>query len=266
MSLVAAARELYGSENWAFTNGVPLMGDRAEALIHRVGDAFGYDEDKLRRCLALVNPETCQPASIYRGDETALWKRVRRLDRGVFEARCPPSTQAEIAKQIEAYRRLSPPSSNPSNLQNSTLIQLRDWYRVARAMEAPDSALDTIKTIGQRVADGKPMTRKHRELMQQQIQSYGQQVNMVIQQAGRILETIGQRNATGNIFEGRTYRIESPFEGSLQISAQHWGTLLLVEADTIQICRLGKGDFEKFERFMQCLSPQSYPSRPLELV
>ncbi|WP_196358210.1 bifunctional DNA primase/polymerase [Nodosilinea nodulosa] len=183
MSLVVAARELYGSENWAFANRVPLRGDgptgpvsdqRAEALIHRVGDAFGYDDEKLRRCLALVNPETCQPASVYRGDDTALWKRVRRLDRGIFEARCPMSTQAEIAKQIEAYRQLSAPSSNPSDSQNPTLIHLRDWYRIARAMEAPESTLEAIKTIGQRVAEGKPMLRKHQELMQQQVQRYWQ--------------------------------------------------------------------------------------------
>ncbi|WP_225887054.1 bifunctional DNA primase/polymerase [Nodosilinea nodulosa] len=267
MSLVAAARELYGSENWAFANGVPLVGDRAEALIHRVGDAFGYDDDKLRRCLALVNPDTCQPASVYRGNEAALWKRVRRLDRGVFEARCPTSTQVEIAKQIEAYRRLSAPSSNPSDLQNSTLIQLRDWYRIARAMDAPESTLESIKTIGQRVAEGKPMPRKYRELMQQQVQSYWQQVDTVIQQAGGILENVGQHSsATGTAFEGRTYRIESPFDGSLQISAQHRGTLLLVEADSIQTCRLGKPDFDQFARFVQRLSPQSCWDRPLELV
>ena len=266
MSLVVAARELYGSENWAFTNGVPLRGDRAEALIHRVGDAFGYDDDKLRRCLALVNPETCQPASVYRGDESALWKRVRRLDPGIFEARCPMSTQIEIANQIEAYRRLSTPSSNPTDLQNPTLIQLRDWYRIARAMYAPEGTLEAIKALGQRVVEGKPMLRKHQELMQQQVQSYWQQVDTVIQQAGGILENVGQHGATGTAFEGRTYRVESPFEGSLQISAQHRGTLLLVEAGSIQTCRLGKPDFEQFDRFVQRLAQQSVQLRYPELV
>jgi hypothetical protein len=205
MSLVVAARELYGSENWAFANGIPLVGEgpggpvsdqRAEALIHRVGDAFGYDEDKLRRCLASINPETCQPASVYRGDETALWKRVRRLDREVFDARCPQGIQNEIARQTQAYGRwrnagpLGPsPSSTPNApVETSTLVQLRDWYRIAKAMEAPESALDAIKTVGQRVAAGKPLPHKHRALMQQQVQNYWQQVSTAIQQAGQILE------------------------------------------------------------------------------
>ncbi len=161
MSLVVAARELYGSENWAFEQGIPLIGDRAEALIHRVGDAFGYDEDKLQRCLASVNPETCQPASVYRGNETALWKRVRRLDRAVFEARCPQGIQRDISEQIAAYGQGAFANSAPANDQDSTLNQLRDWYRVARAMEAPASTLDSIKALGQRVTEGKPLLRKH---------------------------------------------------------------------------------------------------------
>ncbi|MFE4105973.1 hypothetical protein [Almyronema epifaneia] len=274
MSLVVAARELYGSENWAFANGIPLKGDRAEALIHRVGDAFGYDEDKLRRCLASVNPETCQPASLYRGDETALWKRVRRLDQKVFEARCPQGIQKEISEQIQAYGRwrsagpLGPsPSSTPNPLvETSTLVQLRDWYRIAKAMEVPESALDAIKTMGQRVAAGKPLPHKHRALMQQQVQSYWQQVSTAIQQAGQILETVGRKDATGAYFEGHIYRLESPFDGSLEISAQRRGTLLLVEASTVRTCRLAKADFEQFDRFSQRLSQQSFPAHQLELV
>ncbi|WP_346293394.1 hypothetical protein [Sphaerothrix gracilis] len=59
-------------------------------------------------------------------------------------------------------------------------------------METPDSALDDIKTVGQRVAAGKSLPHKHRELMQQQVQSYWQQVSTAIQQAGLILETVGR--------------------------------------------------------------------------
>jgi hypothetical protein len=266
MSLVVAARELYGSENWAFANGIPLMGDRAEALIHRIGDAFGYDEDKLQRCLASVNPETCQPASVYRGDETALWKRVRRLDRGVFEARCPQSIQQEISEQIGAYGQGASGNLASTNLQDSALSQLRDWYRVARAMEAPASTLDSIQALGQRVSGGKPLLRKHQELMQQQVQSYWQQVDTVVQQAEQILETVGQNGVTGTTFTGRTYRIESPSEESLQISAQQRGTLLLVQNDSVQTCRLHKTDFEQFNRFTQRLSERQLQQRHLELV
>ncbi|WP_228052741.1 bifunctional DNA primase/polymerase [Nodosilinea sp. LEGE 07298] len=266
MSLVAAARELYGSENWAFANRVPLVGDLAEALIHRVGDAFGYDDDKLRRCLALVNPETCHPASVYRGDETALWKRVRRLDRGVFESCCPTSTQTEITRKIEAYGRLPTPSSNPSNLQKPTLIQLREWYRIARVMEAPESTLEAIQTIGQRVAEGKPMPRKDREFMQQQLQSYWQQVNTVIHQAGQILEKVGQNSPAGTTFEGRTYRIEKIDEGILQVSAQQRGIILAVGESCIQCCHLKRVDFEQFTCFSQHLSLSVSRVPQLELV
>jgi hypothetical protein len=266
MSLVVAARELYGNENWAFAHGIPLIGDRAEALIHRVGDAFGYDEDKLQRCLASVNPETCQPASVYRGDETTLWKRVRKLDRTVFEARCPQSIQREIAEQIAVYGQGASGNSAPANNQDSTLNQLRDWYRVARAMEAPVSTLDSIKALGQQVTEGKPLLRKHQDLMQQQVQSYWQQVDTVIQQAGQILTSVGQNSATGSMFAGRTYHIESPSEGSLQISAQQRGTLLLVQNDSVQTCRLHKTDFEQFDRFTQRLSERQPQQRHLELV
>jgi hypothetical protein len=271
MSLVVAARELYGSENWAFANGIPLVGDRAGALIHRIGDGFGYDEDKLNRCLASVNPETCQPASVYRGDEVALWKRVRHLDKAVFEARCPQCIQNEIAELFQAYgrrRNAGPLGPSPSTApkENPTLTQLRDWYRIARLMEAPESTLDAIKTVGQRVAAGKPLPHKHRELMQQQVQDYWQRVNTVIQQVEQILERIGQVDATGDWFQGQTYRLENSLSGVLNISTQQRGPILTVAAGDIQYCHLEKADFERFACFSQQVSQAAVKIPQLEMV
>jgi hypothetical protein len=265
MSLVVAARELYGSENWAFANDIPLTGDRAEVLIYRIGNAFGYDEDKLRRCLASVNPETCQPASVYRGDETILWKRVRRLDQEVFEARCPPGIQNEIAEQIQAYGQ-SPYSTPSSPVENSTLIQLRDWYRIARAMEAPKSALDAIKAVGQRVAAGKPLPKKYRELMRQQIQDYWQRASTVVHQAEQILDKVGQVDAAGVCFQGQTYRLESSLSGGLKISTQQQGLILKMTADSIHYCHLRKADFEHFASFSQQISQSVIKIPQLEMV
>jgi hypothetical protein len=133
-------------------------------------------------------------------------------------------------------------------------------------MEAPDSALDAIKTVGQRVAAGKPLPQKHRALMQQQVQSYWQQVSTAIQQAGQILETVGRKDSTGGHFEGQIYRLESPFDGGLEISAQRRGTLLLVEAGTVRTCRLAKVDFEQFDRFSQRLSQPCCSLHQMELA
>ncbi|WP_228038417.1 hypothetical protein [Nodosilinea sp. LEGE 06152] len=174
--------------------------------------------------------------------------------------------QIKIAKQIEAYGRLSTQRSNPSDLQNPTLVQLRDWYRIARAMEVPESTLETIKTIGQRVAEGKPMPRKYWELMPHQVQSYWQQVITVIQQAEQILEKVGQHSATGITFEGCTYRIDCIYDETLQVLTQQRGIILAVEGSRIHRCHLSKVDFQQFTCFNQQISQPVSRVSLLELV
>jgi hypothetical protein len=150
--------------------------------------------------------------------------------------------------------------------ENPTLTQLRDWYRIARLMEAPESTLDAIKTVGQRVAAGKPLPHKHRELMQQQVQDYWQRVNTVIQQVEQILERIGQVDATGDWFQGQTYRLENSLSGVLNISTQQRGPILTVAAGDIQYCHLKKADFERFACFSQQVSQAAVKIPQLEMV
>jgi hypothetical protein len=90
-ALATAIQEWYGWENWCNASGVCYSGNTAE-LAHIAGAALGMTSDRVGRILnpaqAFV-PSQCQPAALVKGGEESCWKKIYRLDKASFEAKCP---------------------------------------------------------------------------------------------------------------------------------------------------------------------------------
>jgi hypothetical protein len=87
-ALTTATKEWYGWQNWGLENGIPISGD-ATTLAHDAGMGLGLDCDRINRILKTIDPASCQPAAFHRGGEESCWKKIYRLDRAMFEAKCP---------------------------------------------------------------------------------------------------------------------------------------------------------------------------------
>ena len=107
-ALATAIQEWYGWENWCKASGVCYSGSTAE-LAHIAGAALGIESDRVGRILnpqkAFV-PSQCQPAALSRGGEHSCWKKIHRLDKASFEAKCP----AHIKDAIKEEWRHTPES------------------------------------------------------------------------------------------------------------------------------------------------------------
>jgi len=97
-ALATALQEWYGWQNWTIENGVPVIGT-PEDLAHYAGTRLGIDSDRVDRILQTIDPGNCHPAALHRGDEESCWKKVRRLDKATFEAKCPAHTKDAIKAQ-----------------------------------------------------------------------------------------------------------------------------------------------------------------------
>jgi hypothetical protein len=100
-TLATAIQEWYGWQNWCNSNGVYYSGSTAE-LAHIAGTALGMTSDRVDRILnpqkAFV-PEQCQPAALLKGGESSCWKKIYRLDRASFSAKCPAHIKAAIKEE-----------------------------------------------------------------------------------------------------------------------------------------------------------------------
>lgn len=88
-ALTILTSEAYGWENWARDNDISIQGS-AEAVAKEAGNALGIDSDRIGRILKTIELNTCHPAAAYQGDESSCWRKVRRLDKATYEAKCPP--------------------------------------------------------------------------------------------------------------------------------------------------------------------------------
>jgi hypothetical protein len=87
-SLTTAIQEWYGWKNWAEENGISTSGS-PEELAHYAGQQLGIDSDRVNRIIKGIDPTSCQPAAKYRDGEESCWKKIHRLDKPTFEAKCP---------------------------------------------------------------------------------------------------------------------------------------------------------------------------------
>src|SRR5919202_63488 len=97
-ALTTATKEWYGWQNWGQENGIPISGD-AVTLAYGAGTHLGLDSDRINRILKTIDPTSCQPAALYRGGEESCWKKIYRLDKATFVARCPAHIQEVITTE-----------------------------------------------------------------------------------------------------------------------------------------------------------------------
>ncbi len=214
-SLTYALREFYGWENWAAQNRVPISGN-AEELARAAGAALGIDAERVERIMeSVVDPASCTPAAVFAGGETSAWKRVWKLDRGVYQELCPDSIQQSIqATARENHHVLT--VGKPQKRQ-STGIQ-------ASAVHQPAISAAQIQTF----------VRQTREILAH-------------------AHHLGQRKVTGDgsavepklRVQGQIYRIDA--EGQhLTVRARGRGNILQAQGDRVTLECLTRDDLSRF--------------------
>ena len=107
LSLTKAIHEWFGWENFCARNGIAYSGTAADLAAYawsRLNDD-GRDDTKWERIFKTVDPASSQTASEHTaGDEVGCWKKIRRLDRSVFEDKCPPQIKEALAAESSSNR------------------------------------------------------------------------------------------------------------------------------------------------------------------
>lgn len=99
-SLTTALNEWYGWLHWTAHNGVGISGN-PEELAHGAGQRLGLDEDRINRILKSVSGDvSLEPAALRRGGEESCWKKIYRLDKATFEAKCPAHIKDVIKREL----------------------------------------------------------------------------------------------------------------------------------------------------------------------
>ncbi len=103
-SLTTALNEWYGWYYWAIDNGIAITGT-PEELAHYAGTQLGIDSERVERIIkSVANTSTSlKPAALNRGSENSCWKKIRRLDEGTFEAKCPALIRERIKEEWVSY-------------------------------------------------------------------------------------------------------------------------------------------------------------------
>lgn len=96
-NLHAVASEASGWEYFLKQNKIPFSGS-AETITEQMADILGYSDSDAERKAAKALDEG-EPAA----DEKGCWLRIRKLNRALFELRCPTSIKTEISSANEAY-------------------------------------------------------------------------------------------------------------------------------------------------------------------
>jgi hypothetical protein len=233
-SLTYALREFYGWENWTAQNQVPISGN-TEELARAAGAALGLDAERVERIMeSIVDPGSCTPAAVFAGDEITAWKRVWKLDRGVYQELCPGSIQQSIqATARENHHILT--VGKPQKRQNA----------VIQASGIHNPAISTA-----------------------QIQTFVRQSREILAHAYQL--TYGKVTGSGSAVEpkiwvqGHIYRIVA--EGhKLTVQARGRGVILQAQGDTVTSECLTMDDLSRFCAEVSRLQ-QQVDMKPLRLV
>lgn len=214
-SLTYALREFYGWENWAAQNRVPISGN-TEELTRAAGAALGIDAERVERIMeSIVDPGSCTPAAVFAGGEISAWKRVWKLDRGVYQELCPSS----IRQSIQATAR-----ENHRVLTRSKLQKRQNAVIQASGIHNP--AISTA-----------------------QIQTFVRQSREILAHAYQL--TYGKVTGDGSAVEpkiwvqGHIYRIVAE-EQELTVQARGRGVILQAQGDTVTSECLTMADLSRF--------------------
>jgi hypothetical protein len=106
-ALATAAQEWYGWQNWTRENGIAVSG-APEDLANYAGQQLGIDSDRINRILKTIDPASCHPAALHRGDEESCWKKIRRLDKATFDSQCPANIKDAIKAEWQRSNNATP--------------------------------------------------------------------------------------------------------------------------------------------------------------
>jgi hypothetical protein len=147
-ALTTALNEWYGWQNWTRENGIAVTGT-PEELAHYAGQQLGLGSDRIDRILKGIDIIGSNPAALYRGGEESCWKKIRRLDKASFEAKCP----AHIKDVVKAEWQRNSSNSNggggdrivEGNKQNNgKSSQLSIGEAIAKAEEILGTETDSL--------------------------------------------------------------------------------------------------------------------------
>ena len=147
-ALATAAQEWYGWQNWARDNGIAVNGT-PEDLVHYAGGKLGIDSDRINRILKTIDPASCHPAALHRGDEESCWKKIRRLDKATFDSQCPANIKDAIKAEWQRSNNATPNcvdfgSRDYPGAKSVQKLPLREAVQKARDILTTDS--DEITT------------------------------------------------------------------------------------------------------------------------
>jgi hypothetical protein len=117
-ALTTAVQEWYGWQNWTTENGIAVTGT-PEELAHYAAGRLGIDSNRVERILKTIDTIGSNPAALHRGREESCWKKIYRLDKATFEAKCP----AHIKGAIKAEWRPGKNNDKPPRLSVREAIE-----------------------------------------------------------------------------------------------------------------------------------------------
>lgn len=142
-ALATAIQEWHGWQNWAKENGIAVAGT-TEDLAHYAGQQLGVDSDRVNRILKTIDPTSCQPAALHRGDEESCWKKICRLDKASFEEKCPAHIKDGIKTEWRRGNNTLPSgigfsSRDYSSAKSAQKLSLKEAVVKAREILATES-------------------------------------------------------------------------------------------------------------------------------
>ena len=226
-SLTFALREFYGWENWAAQNRVPISG-HAEELARVAGAALGIDADRVERIMdSIPDPGSCTPSAVFAGVEISAWKRVWKLDRGVYQELCPSGISQSIQATAKRNHHVLT-VGKPHKRQNAIIKDL--------GVHQPAISAAQIQTF----------VRQAREILAHAHQP----------RQGRVT---GEGSAVDPKLwvQGQIYRIAAEGQ-NLTVQARSRGAILQAQGDILTSECLTRADLSRFHAEVSRIRQQAY--------
>jgi hypothetical protein len=152
-SLTTAFNEWCSWVHWTAQNGITISGN-PEELAHHAGQQLGLDSDRINRILKSVGGDvSLEPAALRRGGEEACWKKIYKLDKATFDAKCPTHIKDAILRDWKINRSSSSSSAAHTGGKNDST---QDRGAVALLEKEPEQQTNTLnsKAPHQKINDG----------------------------------------------------------------------------------------------------------------
>ncbi|OKH56267.1 hypothetical protein NIES2101_00335 [Calothrix sp. HK-06] len=118
--LAKVANEVYGWRNWLNNNQISFI-DNSDDLINRAGESLGIDSDRIQRVIKPIDSNNVVPAAEFMGGDKACWKRIRKLDKKIFNENCPRDVKNEIEGEYKALTAENEPYRVTTTADDSVL-------------------------------------------------------------------------------------------------------------------------------------------------